>query len=210
MSSTPHKQREREILGKYIPACSIDYVLNLFYTFPVKFKIVSGRKTKLGDFRPAHNGHPNRITVNGDLNPYSFLITTVHEFAHLTTFLKFGNKISPHGEEWKKEYRILLLPLIDQKMVPQDIENALINSLVNTKASSCTDIKLSRVLLRYDTEAELMTTLEKLQENSIFTLQGRKFKKGPLARSRFLCEEIHSRKKYHVHCLAVVEHIDEI
>jgi predicted SprT family Zn-dependent metalloprotease len=78
------------------------------------------------------------ITVNGDLNPYSFLITTLHEFAHLHTYLKYGTRVAPHGEEWKNCYRKLLLPIIDSKKLPNDIEKVLMNSLISTKASSCT------------------------------------------------------------------------
>ena len=50
--------------------------------------------------------------MNGDLNPYSFLITTLHEFAHLHTFQQHGNRVNPHGDEWKTNFRKLLIDMI--------------------------------------------------------------------------------------------------
>ncbi len=208
MTNKSPKDRDKAIFQRFLPAESIDYVLNLFYKFPVKFKIVNGRKTKLGDFRAGRSGEKHQITVNGDLNMYSFLITTVHEFAHLVTFEKYGHKVSPHGEEWKQEYRKLLLPLLDKKMVPKSIENALVRSLERTKASSCADVHLSRALMEFDKLNDGLLPLEKLNKNTTFVLQDRIFKKGELRRNRFLCEDVETRRKFTINCLAVVKPIE--
>lgn len=191
-------------LEKYLPEGFSEMVAELFLPTPVKFKIVNPRNTKLGDYRPAHNGLPHRITINGNLNPYSFLITTIHEFAHLNTHLKFGRTIQPHGKEWKQTYREMLIPFIDTKKLPIDIEQSLINSLIKTKASSCSDIDLSRVLKNYDKPKDDYYLLEDLPLNSIFTLQGKKFIKGPLRRKRFICEELLTKKKYLIYAIAEV------
>lgn len=198
------KEKIAKQLEKYLPIGFSLTIAELFLPYPVKFKIVNPRNTKLGDYRPAHNGLPHRISINGNLNPYSFLITTIHEFAHLKTHIKYGVQIKPHGNEWKKTYRELLMPIIESKLLPQDIENALINSIVNTKASSCSDIKLSRVLKNYDQQKDDYIVLEKLPINTKFSLQGKLFIKGPLRRKRFICEEIDSKKKYLIYAIAEV------
>lgn len=189
---------------KYVPEAFVNMVVDLFLTSSVRFKIVGGRKTKLGDFRAGLNGEKHQITVNGDLNPYSFLITTVHEFAHLNTYIIYKNSVAPHGEEWKNSYRKLLLPIIESEHLPDDIRKALIGSLVNTKASSCSDHQLSRVLHTYDKPKEGIEILERLPKNSNFVLDGRQFIKGPLRRKRFVCQEVKTNRAYLVNALAKV------
>jgi len=198
------KAKIQQQLKQFVPEGFEEMIADLLFSAHVQFKIVRPRNTKLGDYRPAHAGKPHRITVNGNLNIYSFLITTVHEFAHLNTYLEFGRSVAPHGNEWKNQYRKLLLPVLDKKILPQDIENALINSLVNTKASSCADIPLMRVLKNYDQQNESHVFLENIVKNRRFILQGKEFIKGDLRRKRFLCEEINSKKKYLIHTLAEV------
>ena len=59
-----------------------------------------------------------KITVNGDLNPYSFLITTIHEFAHLVTFEEYQGRVKPHGKEWQLTYSKMLYPVIEDGGLP--------------------------------------------------------------------------------------------
>lgn len=203
-SSDQLKNKISSQLEKYLPQGFSLLIAELFIPVPVKFKIVNPRNTKLGDYRPAHNGLPHRITINGNLNPYSFLITTIHEFAHLQAHVKYGRNIQPHGNEWKKTYRELLTPIIHSNLLPKDIEFALMNSLINTKASSCSDIGLSRILKNYDKQNDDYVLLEQLPINSKFNLQGKFFIKGPLRRKRFICEEIQTKKKYLIYAIAEV------
>ncbi len=198
------KEKIKKQLSTFLPEGFEDMIADLLFSAPVQFKIVKPRNTKLGDYRSAHAGKPHRITVNGNLNVYSFLITTIHEFAHLNTYLEFGRSVSPHGAEWKNHYRKLLIPVLDKKTLPKDIETALVNSLVNTKASSCADIPLMRVLKNYDKQNESFVFIEDIEKNARFILQGKEFIKGELRRKRFLCEEVSSKKKYLIHTLAEV------
>ncbi len=201
------KQRTKESLMAFLPAGFEEMVADLLFSTPVKFKVVPPRSTKLGDFRASFNGEKHQITINGDLNKYAFLITTLHEFAHLQTFNEFRSSVKPHGEEWKRTFRKLLVPAIDSGLLPQDIQQALINSLTNTKASSCSDIQLSRVLKRYDDQNTGLVSLETLPKNSTFVLQGKQFLKGELRRRRYVCEDISNSKKYLVHALSEVSPI---
>lgn len=198
------KEKIQQQLSQFVPVGFEEMIATLLFSAHVQFKIVRPRNTKLGDYRPAHSGKPHRITVNGNLNKYSFLITTLHEFAHLNTFLAHGRSVAPHGEEWKNHYRKLLIPALEKKLLPKDIEIALVNSLVHTKASSCADIPLMRVLKNYDQQNESHVFLENIPTNAHFLLQGKEFIKGELRRKRFLCEEVTSKKKYLIHTLAEV------
>ncbi|MDG1427303.1 MAG: SprT-like domain-containing protein [Crocinitomicaceae bacterium] len=198
----------RKVLHRYLPSEFVDMVVQLLNDNPVNFKIVKPRKTKLGDFRWKSSDGKPQITINGDLNPYSFLVTTLHEFAHLITFNKFGHRVSPHGKEWKIEYTKLLLPAIDSNWLPKELSIALTTSITKMKASSCTDLQLQRVLLSYNSVEDELTTLETLEKNSIFALNGRIFKKGLLRRTRFLCTEVKTKKQYLINALAHVEQLD--
>jgi hypothetical protein len=193
------------VFEKYLPLVFVEYVVQFYLSANVRFKIVGERKSKLGDFRAGRSGEKHQITVNGTLNKYAFLITTLHEFAHLETYNRYGFSVLPHGEEWKNAFRKLLIPVIDEKTLPKDIQNALVQSLISTKASSCSDHQLSRVLKAYDERKENMALLEELPNNTTFALNGKHFVKGPLRRKRFLCEEIHSKRKYLVNALAEVK-----
>jgi hypothetical protein len=191
-------------LKRFAPEPFVQYLTELILKSKVKFKIVPGRSTKLGDFRFSSELEKPVITVNGNLNPYSFLITSLHEIAHLNTFKKYGNQVAPHGNEWKNAFRELLEPVLLSKLLPSDIEKALWKSFTNTKASSCSDLNLSRTLKKYD-KGDDSITLEELPMNSKFYLNGKKFEKGLLRRSRYLCKELNSGKQFLVHALATVE-----
>ncbi len=201
------KEQYFKVLSKYVPTEFVDLTSDLLLKYPVVFKIVKPRKTKLGDFRAGMNKEKHQITVNGDLNKYSFLITTLHEFAHLITYNTYGRKAAPHGEEWKANFRQLLIPIINSSALPKPIENALVNSLSNVKASSCTDINLQRVLITFDEKIDDLTTLETLNKKSTFELNGKHFEKGILRRTRFLCMEKETKKNYLVNRLALVKEI---
>jgi hypothetical protein len=204
------QERLEQQLKSYLPEGFESMVAALLLQYPVRFAIKAPRNTKLGDYRPPIGDEKHhRISVNGDLNSYSFLITTLHEFAHLETYLHFGHRVKPHGEEWKQTYRKLLWPAITSGLLPKVIENALMRSLSNTKASSCSDTQLSRVLRQFDAKQSDALTLEELPKNATFALQGRHFRKGDLRRTRFLCEELASRRSFLIHALATVQHIEQ-
>lgn len=190
----------------FLPKETTTYVAEFLIDNIVHFTVSKKRKTKLGDYRHPYKGSPHKISVNGDLNPYAFLVTTLHEMAHLTTFVRYGNRIKPHGAEWKKEFQKISQPVLDLVILPTDVTLALNNYLVNAKASSCSDDRLYRVLKRYDKRVGVH--LEELKMGAIFKLNGKTFVKGKKLRSRFECEELSSRKKFRVLGLAEVVHIE--
>jgi predicted SprT family Zn-dependent metalloprotease len=205
MSMSEKHAAYQKVLSKYIPEAFVAFVTDLLMTHKVRYKIVPPRSTKLGDFRPGNQFRLPQITVNGNLNPYAFLITTLHEFAHHVTFEKYSNRVSPHGGEWKHEFKLLLQPVIYHPDFPLNIRVALEKSLHNLKASSCSDVHLSRELAKFDEDTESFLLLESLPHGTQFLLQNKVFYKGELRRKRFLCTEIQTKRNYLVSGIAKVK-----
>ncbi|MGZ3952143.1 MAG: SprT-like domain-containing protein, partial [Flavisolibacter sp.] len=139
----------------------------------------------------------HRISVNGNLNKFAFLITLLHELAHLLAFENFGNRIAPHGREWKDIFGKLLAQFIEHNIFPHDIKRSLLDSLHDPAASSCSDENLLRVLKRYDESQTHLVFVEQIPEGSLFrTHDGKVFRKGEKIRKRYRCEEVKTKKIY--------------
>lgn len=184
-------------LQHYLPDGSFDEVVYYLQHYKVHLTISRKRQSILGDYRHAHSGKNHRISVNGNLNKYAFLITLLHEVAHLFTYEKFGHRVMAHGSEWKDEFRKILAKFLLKKVFPPDIEKALLNTLHNPAASSCGDEKLLRVLHNYDEKPAGVHLVEQLPSGSLFVIKGgRIFKKGEKIRKRFKCAEVKTGKLY--------------
>jgi len=193
----PKQEFPLTYLQNYLPEASASPVLALLQQYKVHLTITKERKSVLGDYRHAHQNAAHRISVNGNLNPYAFLITLVHELAHLVTFLQYGHRVQAHGREWKQVYKMLLTRFLEMHIFPADILASLRSSLHNLPASSCADEGLMRVLRRYDEKEEGMLLVEELPEGALFVLDdGKIFKKGQRLRKRFQCTEVKTGKLY--------------
>lgn len=197
-----------EILKKYLPERAVTPCIGLIKDHGVHLKIVNHRVTRHGDYRRLPNGL-HQITVNATLNKYRFLITLIHEIAHLAAFEQFGRRILPHGVEWKKTFQVLMLPFIHPEIFPSRLLPILAKHFINPKASSDTDAKLSLALKQYDAKNDKSYIFE-LQEGSIFRIyNGRIFKRGTVRIKRYECIEIRSGKVYLFQPNAEVELISE-
>ncbi len=199
-------ERFLENLKNHVPEDAIPLIWNLIKDFDFTLTVTNERKTKHGDYRmPLRSGESHKISVNGTLNPYAFLLTYVHEIAHMHTFELYGRKVSPHGKEWKRTFRNIAKPFLKVGIWPKDVNIALKQYFINPKASSGGDIDLTRVLRNYDPHPELH--LEDLEEGEVFStdeLNERLFVKGAKRRTRYLCKEIATSREYTVHSLAKV------
>lgn len=184
-----------EILEKYIPQAATAAIFDLIKTHKVHLKIVNERVTRHGDYRKMENGQ-HQITVNASLNKYRFLITLVHEIAHLEAFMKFGSNIKPHGVEWKRTFQILMLPFLRPEIFPSQLLPLLARHFKNPKASSDTDATLSLALKQFDPENDKNYIFE-IPYGAHFRLyNGRVFKRGSQRVKRFECVEISTGKVY--------------
>lgn len=189
-------QKVYAILQQHIPGAALSYCLQLWHDTPFQLKITRTRQTKVGDFTSRKSaGHP-RITLNHELNPFLFLITYIHEVAHLRVYLHYGNRVDPHGDEWKRVFQVLLQPVLNTDVFTHDVCAALQRHMVSPKASSFADTELTRVLRRYDKDASHHATLSDIPEGSIFRFQGRFFRKGKIRRTRVLCHELKTKRHY--------------
>ena len=186
----PKTEHPLQALIAYLPENSFEAVAYYLNHYKVHLTITRKRQTVLGDYRNALHGKNHRITVNGNLNKFSFLITLLHELAHLLAFEKFGNRIQAHGKEWKIVYSSILHSFTNKKIFPADIEDSLQQSIKNPAASSCAEEDLMRVLRRYDERKKDVFSIEELPAKTLFrTDDGRIFEKGERLRKRYRCTE---------------------
>ena len=198
------------LFRKHIPESAVPYCLQLWEESPFHFFVKKPRNTKLGDFRFRRDQSIQTITLNLDLNPYQFLLTLIHEVAHLRAFAQHGISHAPHGPEWKAKFKQLLEPLLKESIFPRDILVPLKLHMRNPSASSARDLFLMKEMSKYDAvqEENLLHFLSDLGSGTTFQLAGRKFKKVETRRTRALCEEISTGKKFLISLLAKVKKLN--
>ncbi|OXB07476.1 SprT-like domain-containing protein [Flavobacterium pectinovorum] len=196
-----------ETLAKYLPEHAVKPAFELIVANQVHLKIVNERLTRHGDYRRGHTGK-HEITVNSSLNKYRFLITLIHEIAHLVAFEKFGRNIKPHGDEWKFTFQRLMVPFIRPEIFPGQLLPLLARHFKNPTASSDTDTTLSLALKQYDKENDKNYVFE-IPYGSVFRIKnGKIFKKLAVRTKRFECIEISSGRTYLFNPNAEVELIN--
>ncbi len=172
-------------LSHYLPEGALDPVLEYLHRYHIHLTITKERNSVLGDYRHAANQKNHRISVNGNLNKYAFLVTLLHEMAHLLAFELYGHRIAPHGTEWKNEYSKVLAQFLLKKIFPADVEKALLKSIRNPSATSCGEEHLIRVLKNYDARKDGIVLIEELKEGELFVLKDKRvFRKGEKLRKR--------------------------
>ena len=180
-----------------IPDPALAYVNDKLAEHNVRLLITRNRKSKSGDYRAPfkHLGH--RISINGTLNCYAFLIVFLHEVAHLEVWNKHHNRVLPHGKEWRNTFSRLAIPIMNETVFPQDILTELVPFFERPPASSSGAHPLSRVLRRYDKNSEEIITLEEIPSGAQFKLSdGRIFVKELKQRTRFKCFCLNNKRYY--------------
>jgi len=185
----------KDVLVRYIPEHAVEPLFELIKMYGVHLKIVNERVTRHGDYHKDASGY-HRITVNASLNKYRFLITLVHEIAHLAAFEIYGRNIKPHGDEWKSTFQKLMVPLLRPDVFPNQLLPLLARHFRNPKASSDTDATLSLALKEFD-ERSGKNYIFEVPYGAVFRIHnGRVFKKGAQRIKRFECQEIKTGKIY--------------
>ncbi len=183
--------QKAKILSKYIPEEAAPLISKWIDFYQCNFKISKNRDTKFGDYRPPFKGDGHKISVNYNLNKYAFLVTTVHEFAHLVTWKEHQQHAKPHGQEWKNNFKRMMDPFFEFDIFPMDVKKAIVSYLQNPAASSCSDLNLFKTLRNYDQKDSSLISVEKIPHNHTFTMKnGRVFRKLEKIRKRYRCIEI--------------------
>jgi hypothetical protein len=193
-----------EALTKKLPERAVQLTLYLLREGRVQLRITKPRLTKLGDFMPGTGNGPNKISINGDLNPFQFLWTLIHELAHLHTWNEYGRSVDPHGKEWRLKFKELMQPFLDGQIFTPKVTKKLRSHLQSAAASTCSDPELYKLLSSFD--AQKKSYVDEVDQGEPFILKGgRMFIKGKKLRKRFECIDMSNGKTYLIHGHAEIE-----
>lgn len=195
LMNSPKSQKISQVMSQHVPPGAQAYCVELWLQYPFSLKVTPGRVSKLGDYRYDKIRKTHRISVNGTLNPYAFLLTYVHEVAHLLAFEQYGFKISPHGREWKDSFKALMQPLLNSLVFPEDVLQPLLKYMRNPKAASGSDQMLTLALQQYDRQ-DGSIALAKVNTEQTFRFRKMVLVKESVRRTRALCREVKSGKRY--------------
>lgn len=201
-----------QALRAYLPEGAFEPVLGLIHQYKVHLTVTKARKSVLGDYRHPFMGANHKISVNGNLNQYEFLITLLHELGHLLCYEQFKNRVEAHGKEWKHLYGTLLAEFIQKDIFPSDIKKSLQKTVMNPAATANGETALLLVLRRYDTvKKEGMAFVAQLPEGALFeTEKGKLFKKIKKRRIRIECVEVATGHVYSFSGLSEVKIISVV
>ena len=189
-------------LGRYLPQASIDPIFEFMDANCVQFHITRERRSKLGDYRcPQLNHNYHEISINGNLNPYYFLLVLLHEMAHLNTYLHYHNRVAPHGHEWQEHYRQLLAQYIQYNAFPADVTQLLLKYIRRIPLSRTIGSKIEVTLRHYNPDYQPSTslTLNDLKPGDTFCLCNRpdqEFIALEHRRTRWKCQDTKSLNLY--------------
>lgn len=204
------REQIKNILKVHLPDEAVSDVVDLIAQHQVYLRITKSRSSKYGDFRVPGPGHQPKLSINDNLNQYAFLVTLLHEVAHLLVWRNhqlFYRRIKPHGIEWKNEFKSLLKPFLKKEIFPEPLLTLLKRHMLNPKASSSSDVKLMAELKKFDDSKETSLTLTDFQIGDFFNYRNTTYRIIRKNRTRYLCENVNNKKRYLVHSLAEVEMI---
>lgn len=215
LNKKPKTQKEssvdtfQKILSLKVPSEAIPYVVSLWQKHPFSFVVSRPRKSVLGNY--TYKAQRHIISVNGNSNPYSFLVTLVHEIAHQHIQIQYARrKVLPHGLEWKRCFSELMQPLLTEQVFPENILSVLKVHMQNPAASSTKDPALMHAL-GIDSSAEFEENgevLEQIPEGSVFIFNQKKYKKIADRRTRTLVQLDKTNKRFTILSHAKVKLVD--
>lgn len=185
------------IFDRHVPSAAVAYCQRLWEDGDFSLRVTRPRRTRLGthQFDPT-TGH--LVTVNANLGPEAFLITYLHEVAHVVTVRQSRRRPQPHGVAWKRNFRALLEPVLTEAVFPPAVLQPLRAYALNPTAATSSHLPLAQALQRLESPPDGTTTVAQLPEGEAFVLHNRTFVRGPLRRTRALCTEARTGRKYTV------------
>ncbi|MBQ0015581.1 MAG: SprT-like domain-containing protein [Bacteroidales bacterium] len=200
-----------EGLRKYLPKDALAPIADYLSSHQIHLRVTNHRSSKLGDYRwPQHGYKYHVISINGDLPSMYFLTVLLHELAHYQTYIQYQTTVQPHGIEWQRNYRKLLqqyahcytdniAPLLDVYISQLPLSVSARNRFENALRNEGSDVS--------DAEFPM---LNNLVPGTLFALpeQGKLFRSIQKRRTRWICEEVNTGRKYTVSGTARVVVID--
>ena len=179
----------------YLPERAIAKCASLIAGHKVVIHVVRNRKTKHGDFR-VQPKRPVSITINAMENPYRFLLTFLHEWAHYKVFTSYTFRKKPHGKEWKSAFQQMVATFLEGDIFPESLLIPLKKHMQNARATFAADANLSMALRAFDPPNNKKCIFE-LEQGALFNAQdGRVFSKDAKRRTRFVCTCVKTKKQY--------------
>lgn len=192
-------------VAPFLPQEALEYCCHLWLQHSFTFKVSRDRKSKLGDFRYTKSSNQYAVTVNRGLNPYAFLITYLHEVAHVVTYRQFKSSCKPHGREWQENFKRLAIPVLHPKVFPPDILDAFHKYLKSPAASTSGCAPLTMALRHYDQGEDNQLLLGAVGTGCKFIFKDRTFIKIGKKRTRALCKDLGNGRNYLIPEVAQVE-----
>ncbi len=198
---------EQALLLDKLPFPARVYCEGLLAQYKFKIHLSKRRSTKLGHFKYHRSGEVPTISLNYDMNAYAFLITFLHELAHLIVFEEYGRKVLPHGKEWKDAFRSVAQPVCNEQVFPVDVLIPLLNYFKNPKAATTSDPKLTVALRKYDFANHGKQLLAEINDGESFQFKKKQYRRIKLKRRWVECIDIESNRKYLISSIAEVKKI---
>ena len=198
-------------LSEFLPQVVVEPIAKFFAENTIFLKITQSRTSKLGDyaFPQEHNNFCHKITINNDLDQYSFLWVLLHEMAHYQTFMKFGKNVQSHGTEWQDFYAKLIMTYKDA--FPADIQELVAEFAHTLPLKKSLDKELMERFKTYvpGYVAEEHIMVKDLKINDIFVLRGYTFQILEKRRTNYKCQRLDDKKLYIVSGNAEVKVVGE-
>ena len=204
----PRRSQVEAALKHHLPPAAVAYGLGLWDTHPFVLRLSKKRQTKLGDYRFEPQQKWHIISVNRDLAPHPFLLTYVHEIAHLVTYEQHRGRVQPHGIEWKQNFQKLMFPLLRPEVYPEPMLTPLARHMRNPKASSYADPALIKVLHPTAESTDPGVPLNTLTAGQRFTFRNKTYELLGHRRTRTLVVQLQNQRRYLIAQQALVEPTD--
>lgn len=190
------------LLAQKVPAYGLPIVGRLVRAYDFRFRFAKPRRSKLGDFTRSAQGAVT-LTVNVDLSAELFLVTFLHEVAHLEATLGRTRRELPHGRRWQGCFGALLKELCRdaEGQMAQPLRDALLAHSAAPSATLHADVRLAALLLPAGKEASQSSVeggsiVETLVAGTPFAYRGRSFLLAGKLSKRHYATELKSGRLY--------------
>lgn len=196
----------KEVFEQYLPINASTYCEEVSSKHEFELALSFNRKSKFGHYKYWPQTKSHTISINKGLSQPLFLVTFLHELAHLEVMTIFGRNAKPHGNEWKNSFRNLMFPILNPHFFDPKLLSILAKHLKNPKASLAADPKLWDILFPINSTDKLY--LRDIKNGDDFIFKNRLFKKVKSRRTRALCYESKSGNNYLVPLLATIKKVE--
>lgn len=182
-------------MNNYISEQSQIFIAQLLERYPTSVVSKKGRVTKYGDYRFFNDTGKHQITINNNLSTDAFLFVLIHEIAHRVCYEYFQRKVSPHGDEWKKIFSKLLHQALDKRLFSTEVVKELSLFAISPKSVVSKNSKLHNLFFPERIE-DGQFLLESIDFGAEFVFRKRVYRRLDKRRTRILCEEKSTKRKY--------------